>query len=395
MRRKLQASGNNLNVMHFLSKDEQPAHHRSRSMIVRKYGTDPVSEAPVPQNAVNHTPRLDPGQNPNTANNPTTTNNQSVVMMNNDNRPDVPHISGAKPTMKFLNPSSAAANVDQMFAPNVDAFSRSPRNSIRRNRGASMRGGGDEHMPEGMDDHFDQYCFDGDLIQQAHPMRLFSEQTSLTKSPKRSGYSADWTPDSGVSESMDNVSDMFPATNRSGGNRRSTLPNLSPEDIINMVTKGCNQTVHCNEADQEVVMRKRNQNQVCASPPALTPQRTASLYTGSAAKVEAKANAAKRKVSTSSNKPKRKKSLPDIGILAATTDKVMSRAEVSTLSSQRREEMRRQLEEADRLRSNPLLYLLSPDVQVSLPCFSFFHVCTHFSSPLLLNPIDDPPPPSS
>jgi junctophilin len=42
----------------------------------------------------------------------------------------------------------------------------------------------------------------------------------------------------------------------------------------------------------------------------------------------------------------------------------MSREEVSVLSSARREEVRRQVEEAERLRANPLLYLVSPHVKV-------------------------------
>jgi hypothetical protein len=42
----------------------------------------------------------------------------------------------------------------------------------------------------------------------------------------------------------------------------------------------------------------------------------------------------------------------------------MSREEVSVLSSARREEVRRQAEEAERLRANPLLYLVSPHVKV-------------------------------
>jgi junctophilin len=45
----------------------------------------------------------------------------------------------------------------------------------------------------------------------------------------------------------------------------------------------------------------------------------------------------------------------------------MSREEVSVLSSARREEVRRQAEEAERLRANPLLYLVSPHVKVRYP----------------------------
>lgn len=58
----------------------------------------------------------------------------------------------------------------------------------------------------------------------------------------------------------------------------------------------------------------------------------------------------------------RKKSLPDFQGLPKATGP-MSREEVSVLSSARREEVRRQAEEAERLRANPLLYLVSPHVK--------------------------------
>ena len=43
----------------------------------------------------------------------------------------------------------------------------------------------------------------------------------------------------------------------------------------------------------------------------------------------------------------------------------MSREEVSALGSARREEVRRQYENSERLKANPLLYLVSPQVKVS------------------------------
>lgn len=63
----------------------------------------------------------------------------------------------------------------------------------------------------------------------------------------------------------------------------------------------------------------------------------------------------------------RKKSLPDVAQpiqLAATAP--LSREEVSILSSLRREEVRRQIDESERLRANPLLYLVSPQVKVNI-----------------------------
>uniref|UniRef100_A0A0A9WAQ6 3-hydroxyanthranilate 3,4-dioxygenase n=2 Tax=Lygus hesperus TaxID=30085 RepID=A0A0A9WAQ6_LYGHE len=57
----------------------------------------------------------------------------------------------------------------------------------------------------------------------------------------------------------------------------------------------------------------------------------------------------------------RKKSL-DAGSIPLPAE-AMSREEVSVLSSARREEMRRMQEEAEKLRANPLLYLVSPHVK--------------------------------
>lgn len=62
----------------------------------------------------------------------------------------------------------------------------------------------------------------------------------------------------------------------------------------------------------------------------------------------------------------RKKSLPDVQCLPKATE-AMSREEVSTLGSARREEIRRQADENERLRANPLLYLVSPQVKVRNP----------------------------
>lgn len=60
----------------------------------------------------------------------------------------------------------------------------------------------------------------------------------------------------------------------------------------------------------------------------------------------------------------RKKSLPDVQGLPRAMD-AMSREEVSMLGSARREEIRKMADESERLRANPLLYLVSPQVKVS------------------------------
>ncbi|KAH8341341.1 hypothetical protein KR059_003181 [Drosophila kikkawai] len=58
----------------------------------------------------------------------------------------------------------------------------------------------------------------------------------------------------------------------------------------------------------------------------------------------------------------RKKSMPDFQELPRATE-AMSREEVSALGSARREAVRRQIEVNERLRANPLLYLVSPQVK--------------------------------
>lgn len=61
----------------------------------------------------------------------------------------------------------------------------------------------------------------------------------------------------------------------------------------------------------------------------------------------------------------RKKSLPDFQELPRATE-AMSREEVSALGSARREAVRRQIEMNEKLKANPLLYLVSPQVKVSI-----------------------------
>lgn len=69
----------------------------------------------------------------------------------------------------------------------------------------------------------------------------------------------------------------------------------------------------------------------------------------------------------------RKKSLPDVQELPRATNP-MCREEVAALGSARRVEIRRQIELSERLKANPLLYLVSPQVKVR-----FFFVFRFFS----------------
>lgn len=68
----------------------------------------------------------------------------------------------------------------------------------------------------------------------------------------------------------------------------------------------------------------------------------------------------------------RKKSLPDVQQFPMAKE-AMSREEVSALGSARREEVRRQIENTERLKANPLLYLVSPQVKVSHSFFRYIY----------------------
>lgn len=83
--------------------------------------------------------------------------------------------------------------------------------------------------------------------------------------------------------------------------------------------------------------------------------------------------------------------MPDVQELPRATNP-MPREEVSALGSARREEIRRQIELSDRLKANPLLYLVSPQVKVRYDfafCFFllflfFFHFRFFFSVSVLI-----------
>jgi len=93
----------------------------------------------------------------------------------------------------------------------------------------------------------------------------------------------------------------------------------------------------------------------------LPPKRTESLYMKS---VEGQQQPFK---ALGSSAMQRKKSLPDVAALPQVTVKqgsqAMTREEISVLSSARREEIRRQLDEAERYRANPILYIFNPHIR--------------------------------
>ncbi|CAN8000219.1 unnamed protein product, partial [Ixodes pacificus] len=172
---------------------------------------------------------------------------------------------------------------------------------------------------QAMNDHFEQYRRERPSSRPPSrpPSRTPPHKTEQQLPPLTSIYGggADCTPDSGVSESMDG--DSSPTRVPQAG-RRSTLPNVLPDEG--------------------------------------SVQRTASLYVAAPRRRDRLAAPAQDTLT-------RKKSLPNIADAAAATPAFMSREEVSVLSSQRRDELRRMQEQAIRLRTNPLLYLFNSDVK--------------------------------
>jgi junctophilin len=91
------------------------------------------------------------------------------------------------------------------------------------------------------------------------------------------------------------------------------------------------------------------------------PKRTESLYMKVA---EPQQNAPKTMASSAMQ---RKKSLPDVAALPVVTVKqgsqAMTREEISVLSSARRDQIRRQIDESERYRANPILYIFNPHIR--------------------------------
>lgn len=174
----------------------------------------------------------------------------------------------------------------------------------------------------------------------------------------------DWTQDSGV---FDDESSNVPAV----GSRRPSRPTsvLSGETIPLTGNGfaggggggggiGTPYVVPSNQQEAESLLRQRACGQEIPMPPTPggTVKRTESLYINPIVRRQAQA-----KVPQPTNL-KRKKSLPDVQPAAQVTP-IMPREEAAVLSSHQRETKRRQVEESERYRANPLLYLTSPTVQ--------------------------------
>lgn len=124
---------------------------------------------------------------------------------------------------------------------------------------------------------------------------------------------------------------------------------------------------------EESLLRKRTLGQDI-SPSPYQPKRTESLYVTPSPVPPPPApirgggggggGGGGRKILTAAQPLQRKKSLPDVAGMPRMPDgSGMSREEVSALGSARREEVRRMHEETEKLRANPLLYLVSPQVK--------------------------------
>ncbi|XP_021183987.2 junctophilin-1 isoform X1 [Helicoverpa armigera] len=123
---------------------------------------------------------------------------------------------------------------------------------------------------------------------------------------------------------------------------------------------------------EDSLLRKRTLGQEI-SPSPYQPKRTESLYVAQAPEPPPPApmrggggggGGGGRKMRSTPQTLQRKKSLPDVAGMPRMPDGGgMSREEVSALGSARREEVRRMHEETEKLRANPLLYLVSPQVK--------------------------------
>ncbi|XP_017151616.1 junctophilin-1 isoform X1 [Drosophila miranda] len=122
-----------------------------------------------------------------------------------------------------------------------------------------------------------------------------------------------------------------------------------------------------NQPFEDVLLRQRTLGQDIIPSP-LQPKRTESLYlpakpaTPVGMAIGGKGGGKKMKTVPINVSLQRKKSMPDFQELPRATE-AMSREEVSALGSARREAVRRQLEVNERLKANPLLYLVSPQVK--------------------------------
>ncbi|XP_037792931.1 junctophilin-1-like [Penaeus monodon] len=168
----------------------------------------------------------------------------------------------------------------------------------------------------------------------------------------------DWTPDSGVYDDE--------AAAPAGGSRRPSRPaSIISGEAPALTGNGSvgggfpvPYAIPSSPQEAESLLRKRACGQEippCPPTPGQgTVKRTESLYINPIVRRQAQVKTAPAPTL------KRKKSLPEVQGLPVN---IMSREEAAVLSSAQRHEFRRQAEEAELYRANPLLYLTSPAVQ--------------------------------
>ncbi|MCL4135830.1 UNVERIFIED_CONTAM: hypothetical protein GTU68_022213 [Idotea baltica] len=210
--------------------------------------------------------------------------------------------------------------------------------------------------PPSRDRSVDRYASRG---QTPVPQELINPRSRAPSSQRMS--TQDWTPDSGVYE--DDVSNA-PAL----GSRRASRPtSVLSGDIPSLtgngfIGGGIPYTIPANQQEAESLLRQRACGQeIPMSPMAAqggTFKRAESLYINPVIRRQAQS---KTQASPATNL-KRKKSLPDVQPTLQNTP-IMPREEAAVLSSHQRETIRRQAEESERYRGNPLLYVTSPSVQ--------------------------------
>ncbi|XP_045472070.1 junctophilin-1 [Harmonia axyridis] len=155
-----------------------------------------------------------------------------------------------------------------------------------------------------------------------------------------------------IARSTTPVSPMPPMQNFQ--NRNGGVPNASFTSIEG--SNGPNGSPF-----EDIIMRKRGLGQDIIPSPN-QPKRTESLFIPGGGSGAATAAPPVSKNLMTQTSLARKKSLPDVQELPRATYQ-MSREEVSALGSARREEVRRQIDEKERLKANPLLWLVSPQVK--------------------------------
>ncbi|XP_025835439.1 junctophilin-1 isoform X1 [Agrilus planipennis] len=142
-----------------------------------------------------------------------------------------------------------------------------------------------------------------------------------------------------------------PPVQTPAASRNGAIMTGNPGKTIN--TSSSRATTPTQAPFEEIIIRKRGLGQDIIPSPN-QPKRTESLYNPNPAPTV--------KTIVEQTSLQRKKSLPDVQTLPKATEP-MSREEVSYLGSMRREEVRRMNEEREKLRANPLLYLVSPQVK--------------------------------